>query len=234
MAEQKNRRVGRTAAQRADGAPHELARGRLRGSRLRAGRSGRHARVCRRVAPARAGLHGRARQQSAGARRRFARHRDFYARRARRNYAARAARSPPRPACHARSSRALPPCTNWPAPSSWPVFPGTVGGALAMNAGCYGGETWGIVDKRHHARPRGPAAPAHARELRHRLSQRDPARWRRGMVRRGAFHASRAAMAGSRARPSNSCSSGASPRSRSISPTPARCSAIRPTTTRRA
>jgi UDP-N-acetylmuramate dehydrogenase len=26
-------------------------------------------------------------------------------------------------------------------------IPGTVGGALAMNAGCYGGETWGIVHK---------------------------------------------------------------------------------------
>ena len=26
-------------------------------------------------------------------------------------------------------------------------IPGTVGGALAMNAGCYGGETWGIVDR---------------------------------------------------------------------------------------
>jgi UDP-N-acetylmuramate dehydrogenase len=26
-------------------------------------------------------------------------------------------------------------------------IPGTVGGALAMNAGCYGGETWGIVEK---------------------------------------------------------------------------------------
>jgi UDP-N-acetylmuramate dehydrogenase len=26
-------------------------------------------------------------------------------------------------------------------------IPGTVGGALAMNAGCYGGETWDIVDK---------------------------------------------------------------------------------------
>jgi UDP-N-acetylmuramate dehydrogenase len=26
-------------------------------------------------------------------------------------------------------------------------IPGTVGGALAMNAGCYGGETWEIVDK---------------------------------------------------------------------------------------
>lgn len=25
--------------------------------------------------------------------------------------------------------------------------PGTVGGALAMNAGCYGGETWGIVER---------------------------------------------------------------------------------------
>jgi UDP-N-acetylmuramate dehydrogenase len=26
-------------------------------------------------------------------------------------------------------------------------IPGTVGGALAMNAGCYGGETWGIVER---------------------------------------------------------------------------------------
>src|SRR5439155_22066766 len=26
-------------------------------------------------------------------------------------------------------------------------IPGTVGGALAMNAGCYGGETWDIVQK---------------------------------------------------------------------------------------
>jgi UDP-N-acetylmuramate dehydrogenase len=26
-------------------------------------------------------------------------------------------------------------------------IPGSVGGALAMNAGCYGGETWGIVDR---------------------------------------------------------------------------------------
>jgi UDP-N-acetylmuramate dehydrogenase len=41
-------------------------------------------------------------------------------------------------------------------------IPGTVGGALAMNAGCYGGETWNIVDKvltidragaRHERRP---------------------------------------------------------------------------------
>src|SRR5262245_63685485 len=26
-------------------------------------------------------------------------------------------------------------------------IPGAVGGALAMNAGCYGGETWNIVEK---------------------------------------------------------------------------------------
>ena len=35
-------------------------------------------------------------------------------------------------------------------------IPGTVGGALAMNAGCYGGETWDIVARR--ARP--STAPA--------------------------------------------------------------------------
>ena len=42
-------------------------------------------------------------------------------------------------------------------------IPGTVGGALAMNAGCYGGETWAIVgrvttlDRTGHLRERAPA-----------------------------------------------------------------------------
>jgi UDP-N-acetylmuramate dehydrogenase len=42
-------------------------------------------------------------------------------------------------------------------------IPGTVGGALAMNAGCYGGETWDIVarvqavDRAGHLHERGPA-----------------------------------------------------------------------------
>src|SRR6185312_13555426 len=49
-------------------------------------------------------------------------------------------------------------------------IPGTVGGALAMNAGCYGGETW-----RHVARVE---TLARACRFRHRLSQRAGAGWR--------------------------------------------------------
>ena len=38
------------------------------------------------------------------------------------------------------------PCTVWPERSFLAGIPGTVGGALAMNAGgCYGAETWEIV-----------------------------------------------------------------------------------------
>ena len=50
-----------------------------------------------------------------------------------------------RRASPARSSRASPPIMAVPKRNSWPAFPGTVGGALAMNAGCYGGETWRYV-----------------------------------------------------------------------------------------
>jgi UDP-N-acetylmuramate dehydrogenase len=54
--------------------------------------------------------------------------------------------------------------------------PGTVGGALAMNAGCYGGETWRYVVRVESRDARRPLRRAHAGGLRHRLSQRTPHR----------------------------------------------------------
>ena len=45
-------------------------------------------------------------------------------------------------------------------------IPGTVGGALAMNAGCYGGETWRHVARVEDARSRRPLRDAHAGRVR--------------------------------------------------------------------
>ena len=53
----------------------------------------------------------------------------------------------PKPASRARRSRASPPTHGLAEAEFLAGIPGTVGGALAMNAGCYGGETW-----RHVAR----------------------------------------------------------------------------------
>ena len=53
--------------------------------------------------------------------------------------------------------------------------PGTVGGALAMNAGCYGGETWTHVARVESCRATG-VRRAHAGRVRDRLSQRRAAR----------------------------------------------------------
>ncbi len=49
-------------------------------------------------------------------------------------------------------------------------IPGTVGGALAMNAGCYGSETWEIVAVGAVPEARRRAGAAHSRGLRDRLS----------------------------------------------------------------
>ena len=124
----------------------------------------------------------RPRQQPAGARRRRARH----GRSCMHNPGAALAVADgaglrATPAWRARSSRASPPCTAAPAPSSWPACPGTVGGALAMNAGCYGGETWRhvarveVLDARRRVRVR---TPARLRDrLPHRARARMAGRW---------------------------------------------------------
>ena len=98
----------------------------------------------------------RARQQPAGARRRPPRRRDlsrtWRARRALERIE-RDARATPRRACPARGSRAS--ASQWrlgPA-EFFAGIPGTVGGALAMNAGAWGGETWQHVVDVDVARP---------------------------------------------------------------------------------
>ena len=55
-------------------------------------------------------------------------------------------------------------------------IPGTVGGALAMNAGCYGGETWDIVDERGHVDRSGQIHERGTARLRDRLSALPSAR----------------------------------------------------------
>ena len=125
--------------------------------------------------------------------------------------------------------------------------PGTVGGALAMNAGCYGGETWDYVDPRRHHRSRGAAARAQARRLRARLSPlrpeghhgNDPAAEVPGHPRRGVVHRRLVPLPARRRREGPRADQGAprragSPPSRSTCRTPARCSATRRASTPRA
>ena len=57
-------------------------------------------------------------------------------------------------------------------------IPGTVGGALAMNAGCYGGETWNFVERVLMLDRRGELIERTPRGFRHRLSPCRPARAR--------------------------------------------------------
>ena len=61
--------------------------------------------------------------------------------------------------------------------------PGTVGGALAMNAGCYGGETWDVVERVVTIDRRRQVARARA-GVRHRLPALRAEGAGRGMVRR--------------------------------------------------
>ncbi len=59
-------------------------------------------------------------------------------------------------------------------------IPGTVGGALAMNAGAFGGETWGNVERVETIDRQRHVTDALARGLRGRLPQRDAVRGRSG------------------------------------------------------
>ncbi len=114
-------------------------------------------------------------------------------------------------------------------------IPGTVGGALAMNAGCYGGETWRYVvrvevltrDGRFVVRTPADYAIGYRSVTRADGSPSDgifTAAWFR-------FPAGEAAAA--RAADQGTAGASASRRSRCRCPTPAACSAIRRATTRR-
>ena len=127
--------------------------------------------------------------------------------------------------------------------------PGTVGGALAMNAGCYGGETWRYVARvevlsrsgqfevrtpgqydiaYRHVAPWMECAPPGRPKARIASLGSEPAKRRRGVhISRRHGSGSRKAMEPRHARASRSCSHGASPRSRCRCPMPAACSAIR-------
>ena len=109
--------------------------------------------------------------------------------------------------------------------------PGTVGGALAMNAGCYGGETWRHVARVEVLLRDGELRGAHARRLCDRLPQR--ASLPSGAALDGVFTAAWFRFphgdggAGARAH-QGAAGASASPRNRSTCPTPAACSAIPP------
>ena len=112
-------------------------------------------------------------------------------------------------------------------------IPGTVGGALAMNAGCYGGETWDIVERVATIDRRGSLYNRGKDDFdigyRHCTPKQSREEW---YTARGS--ASGPATAKPPAASSRSCWRGAWPPSRCRCPTPAACSAIRRGTTRRA
>ena len=111
-------------------------------------------------------------------------------------------------------------------------IPGTLGGALAMNAGAFGGETWRHVFEVRDHRPRRPHAPARGGRVPDRLSAGGRA-GARGMVHRRAAGL-RAASRRARRRGALSSWRSARHRSRSASGAAARCSPIRRAITPRA
>ncbi len=78
----------------------------------------------------------------------------------------------PRPACRARWSRASSPRWELGPAAFLAGIPGTFGGALAMNAGAFGGETWPLVRSVETVDRRGSLRERAASEYRDRLSQR--------------------------------------------------------------
>ena len=212
---------------------------------LPAGRPRRSARVPAPACPReRAAALRRPRQQPAGARRRRPRHGGLHAlgaaRASRCATARRARRSTPRPALPSPKVARFAAKHDLAGAEFLAGIPGTVGGALAMNAGCYGGETW---DARAHAcetdRPRRRAArPRTPRDYRRsatatsRRGRRALAPATNGSSPRG--FASRRRRRRERARAhQGAAGASASRRSRSTCRTRAACSAIRRATTRR-
>ena len=162
----------RTAAQRADAPAHVMARRRSRGRVLRAARARRAAAFLASLPRGVPLLWLGLGIELARARRRRARRGDRDRRVAAR---ARAARRRPRARGRGRAVRALArQCVRWqlgPA-AFFAGIPGSVGGALAMNAGAFGGETWDACRARRDDRPRRQGARARARRVHGRLSQR--------------------------------------------------------------
>jgi UDP-N-acetylmuramate dehydrogenase len=112
-------------------------------------------------------------------------------------------------------------------------IPGTVGGALAMNAGCYGGETWAIVERVLMLDRRGNLRERTGGGFRDRLP---PCRLREASdesVRRRLVPPAGGRRCRLARRASANCWRSASPASRCSCRTPARCSATRRTTTPR-
>ena len=228
---------GEPARGRADGEARELARRRPRGARLRPSATSptcrRSCRCCRSSEPVCFVGPG---FEPARARRGVRRHGGADARRAGRDRGSR------KTLVFAAARVAAPKVARFAATHGFEGaeflagVPGTVGGALAMNAGCYGGETWEFVVRADTIDRGGRLRARRRRRLRPRLSpralrHRRAARRARGDRRSGsspAGWASRAATARRRARGSRSCSRAAWRRSRSTCRMPARCSATRP------
>ena len=153
MIEHDNSRLARRCAassgeQRADGAARQLARRRRRPRAATCPRTSTTSRrSCATLPAASRVLLRRPGLQPAGARRRASRHGGADARRA-------AEHPSSTTACvYAEAGVASPKVARFAATHDLAGaeflagIPGTVGGALAMNAGCYGGETWDIVER---------------------------------------------------------------------------------------
>jgi UDP-N-acetylmuramate dehydrogenase len=111
--------------------------------------------------------------------------------------------------------------------------PGTIGGALAMNAGCYGGETWSCVARVEVLMRDGTfgiRTPADYTIGYRTVKRREAHHRTASSLRHGS--ASHPATAPPRASGSRNCWRSASQRNRCRCPTPAACSAIRPAITR--
>ena len=172
-------------------------------------------------------------QQPAGARRRHPRRGHLHARSASR---ASSAAAPTRVYCEAGvpCARVTRQCASWGLGHAefFAGIPGTMGGALAMNAGAFGGETWSYVRAVDVMARDGSCRTRAASEYQVGYRHVRRARQRRVVPGRGTGIQRR--RSGGRRRSAARWRSAASSRSRSASGAAARCSPIRPAITPRA